>query len=280
MQKLRACRNRPSEIQRRRSTNSWCMIDICPAGPPKLMKPSFSQNQNASRKLISAGLGRSSSTADAKTLLIGFFLFRKPGEQAVEDGARSGQQKVVMGNGFTQPGQHPFDARRLDRLNTADVEVMHQGGHAVQARLLDVKTGLQGFEGHAVADVTESCIIEIKTQRVGGTVLWAVQPEDLSGGINEPADQPSAGQAVNPGTLTGCPDTALIVAKAEGRYWQVSAMGFVRRQGPADRRLKFLQGRVDLLFRLAWKVVDAGQLFVAFAQLANLLRAGERILGR
>src|SRR5690349_23148362 len=50
MQKLSACRKRPSEIQRRRSTSSWCMIAICPAGPPKLMKPSFSQNRNASEK--------------------------------------------------------------------------------------------------------------------------------------------------------------------------------------------------------------------------------------
>ena len=51
MQKLSACRNRRSPIQRRRSTSSSCMIAICPAGPPKLMKPSFSQNQNASRSV-------------------------------------------------------------------------------------------------------------------------------------------------------------------------------------------------------------------------------------
>src|SRR5262245_33635831 len=30
------------------------MIAICPAGPPKLMKPSFSQKRNASAKLIDA----------------------------------------------------------------------------------------------------------------------------------------------------------------------------------------------------------------------------------
>jgi hypothetical protein len=39
------------------------MMEICPAGPPKLMKPSFSQNQKATRKLIGSGLGRSFSTA-------------------------------------------------------------------------------------------------------------------------------------------------------------------------------------------------------------------------
>src|SRR5881394_1952179 len=51
MQKLSACRKRLSEIQRRRSTSSWCMIAICPVGPPKLMKPSFSQKRNACAKL-------------------------------------------------------------------------------------------------------------------------------------------------------------------------------------------------------------------------------------
>lgn len=78
----------------------WCMIEICPAGPPKLMNPNFSQNQNASRKLIGSGLDRSSSTADGEALIIGMFLFHELGEQAVKDGAGSSQQVVVMGNGF------------------------------------------------------------------------------------------------------------------------------------------------------------------------------------
>ncbi|MNP85220.1 hypothetical protein D3C76_1848570 [compost metagenome] len=65
------------------------------------MKPNFSQNQNASRKLIASGLDSSSSIVGAKTLFMGLFLFYKPGEQAVEDGARSSQQVVVMENGFT-----------------------------------------------------------------------------------------------------------------------------------------------------------------------------------
>ncbi|GEM_PF-6913881 len=41
-------RNGFSSIHFRRSTTSWCMMAICPAGPPKLMKPSFAQNVSAS----------------------------------------------------------------------------------------------------------------------------------------------------------------------------------------------------------------------------------------
>ncbi len=48
MQRFRAWRKRPSEIQRLRSTSSRCISEIWPAGPPKLMNPSFTQKRNAS----------------------------------------------------------------------------------------------------------------------------------------------------------------------------------------------------------------------------------------
>src|SRR6185295_19338935 len=51
MQKLSACRKRGSSIQRFSSTSMRCIIAICPAGPPKLMQPIFSQTRNASPKL-------------------------------------------------------------------------------------------------------------------------------------------------------------------------------------------------------------------------------------
>src|SRR5918994_5693856 len=50
MQKLSVLRYWLSETQRLFSTSSRCMIAIWPAGPPKLMNPSFTQNQNASQK--------------------------------------------------------------------------------------------------------------------------------------------------------------------------------------------------------------------------------------
>ena len=55
MQSFSVCRKRCSLIQRRRSTSSVCMMAICPAGPPKLLKPSFNQKQKVSAKLTAAG---------------------------------------------------------------------------------------------------------------------------------------------------------------------------------------------------------------------------------
>ena len=49
MQKLSVLRYCLSETHRFLSTSSRCMMAICPAGPPKLMNPSFTQNQNASQ---------------------------------------------------------------------------------------------------------------------------------------------------------------------------------------------------------------------------------------
>ncbi|MNF79486.1 hypothetical protein D3C85_1049520 [compost metagenome] len=91
------------------------------------------------------------------------------------------------------------------------------------------KAGLQGFEGHAVAHMTESRLIEIEAQSIGGAVLRRVQPEDLCLGINETADQPGTSQAINPRAFAGCPNTILIVTTIECRNLLVAAMGFIRR---------------------------------------------------
>src|SRR5215208_6295196 len=53
IQKFSVRKNCPSETQCFVSTNSLCMIAIWPAGPPKLINPSLTQNQKASRNLAS-----------------------------------------------------------------------------------------------------------------------------------------------------------------------------------------------------------------------------------
>jgi hypothetical protein len=46
------------------------MIEICPAGPPKLMKPSLSQKRKASRRLIGSGRRCSGSGETLKPVLL------------------------------------------------------------------------------------------------------------------------------------------------------------------------------------------------------------------
>src|SRR5438128_9781988 len=51
MQKFSACRNRDSLIHFFLSTSSPCSNAICAVGPPKLMKPNFSQKRHASENV-------------------------------------------------------------------------------------------------------------------------------------------------------------------------------------------------------------------------------------
>jgi len=75
---------------------------------------------------------------------------------------------------FHEPCQHSFDAGSLHRLNTADIEVVHQGCNAAQAGSW-ISNWLGGFEGDAVTDMAEVASSKSKP-RHRRTVYWAVDP--------------------------------------------------------------------------------------------------------
>src|SRR5688500_7883631 len=106
------------------------MIAICPAGPPKLMKPSLSQKPNASQKVTLAGTpaGRSEETAPlmqppsrfARSPRGGMnafgaavrrsrLLLLERNQQALEHARGGEQQLIVVGDGIAHAGQHPLD---------------------------------------------------------------------------------------------------------------------------------------------------------------------------
>src|SRR4051812_1454031 len=68
MQKLSACRKRGSSIHFFSSTSIRCIMAIWPAGPPKLMQPSFSQSRNAAPK---RGEASAAGTVSACTVMSG-----------------------------------------------------------------------------------------------------------------------------------------------------------------------------------------------------------------
>jgi len=72
MQKLSVLKYWLSETQRFLSTSSRCMIAIWPAGPPKLMKPSFTQNQKASQK--PTGLVCACTRCEVSVAIFTFFI--------------------------------------------------------------------------------------------------------------------------------------------------------------------------------------------------------------
>src|SRR3990167_11147350 len=106
------------------------MMEICPAGPPKLISPSLSQNQKACSRLT----GSTPASAGAMRSFIAGWFLHEGGQQAIEQAAGGVKQLVVIGEGFAQPGQHPLDAGGLHRLGAAALQVMHPGGGAPPAR--------------------------------------------------------------------------------------------------------------------------------------------------
>src|SRR5882762_8472651 len=133
MEKLRARRKSGSGTQRFWSTSSRCMIAICPAGPPKLMKPSFSQKRNASPKLThcppsSAGdaLRRRSGAGAAVSLsaIIDFFIHR--------DSTTTGKKHVQPLPAYIEGGRVSacLGGRPLLQQHTLTVKHIEQAGLA------------------------------------------------------------------------------------------------------------------------------------------------------
>src|SRR5215210_8914296 len=109
MQKFSVRRNCPSETQFFLSTNSLCMIAIWPAGPPKLINPSLTQNQKASQNLTSLLLSSSPFSPDSFEILTATYSNRGyTGGQATGSGKSTERsfckemKTVSRGNGRTR----------------------------------------------------------------------------------------------------------------------------------------------------------------------------------
>ena len=66
-------------VERRRSTNSSCSSAICPAGPPKLIKPTFSQNGQAWRRVMGAGAVAATTGSICDWVIVGAVLAKLVG---------------------------------------------------------------------------------------------------------------------------------------------------------------------------------------------------------
>eukprot|EP01036_Dinobryon_divergens_P038611 gene38610-biopygen30687 len=71
------------------------MIAICPAGPPKLMKPSLNQNARACQKLTGAGGEMAGLASGLSGLIMVGVCLAKGGPKALKNSAGLGQQFIV-----------------------------------------------------------------------------------------------------------------------------------------------------------------------------------------
>src|SRR6185312_7343147 len=96
MEKLSACMKRASSIHFFSSTRMRCIMAICPAGPPKLMQPIFSQTPKASPKLGLARACTSMSRHLGRPVVPFAGGKAQPGEQRIIDTKALLQQAMVV----------------------------------------------------------------------------------------------------------------------------------------------------------------------------------------
>jgi hypothetical protein len=132
---------------------------------------------------------------------------------------------------------------------------MHDGGDARQRGIgIQAETGGQHFEGDAAADMGEGGAVEIETERGLRALLRLVQPEEFRLAVDEAADQPGRGHAIDPEVLARGPGPPLKVGAGE-----TANLARRRQRFAAGRRFERRKGRLRLALRLAGKIIDGDQ---------------------
>ena len=208
---------------------------ICPAGPPKLMNPSFNQNQNACRKLTGWGRSSTLSTGSPVGVAVSWicvFMLCPPPRSWPGAHRRlrwRAPELVVVGNRCPQAGQDLLHPGGLRRLNATDVQEVNDGAEPVHALALQAEGGDQVFERHLCACMGKPCAIEVESQGAVWAFRWRSEPQDAGILINVAPNQPSASQSIHPRTCACRPGPPLIVVDKQPDDGAVNRMRFVRR---------------------------------------------------
>src|SRR5262245_3081367 len=124
----------------------------------------------------------------------------QPAVHEVEDTHRLREQRVIAAGLLLGPLQHRLQAFRFRRDDAADVEVVDGCADGGERRIvLESKARDQDFEGHAILHVGEFSAVVVEADRVLRTLARASDPGELRVAIDEPFDEPRAGEAIDPG---------------------------------------------------------------------------------
>src|SRR5439155_9333429 len=108
----------------------------------------------------------------------------------------------------------------------------------------------------------------IEAQCALGTVRRLGQPLKARVAIDEAADQPGAGHAIDPQAAPRCPSAALVLAEIETRDEASRLMRLIGRQQALDSLAEVHPRGFALLARFAGEVVDRSKRLVVALQLA------------
>src|SRR5258707_3076878 len=147
------------------------MIAICPAGPPKLMKPSLSQNQNASEKDTCVG-GPAAEPAPIASGAFGVVDIKE-----LDQLAGLVHEVIVIVDQPLRTPQHGLEADRFGYRYPARVEIVDDGADSLERRIaLQSEAGEQYLECHLGTDMGELGSVEIVADGALGAILRTLQP--------------------------------------------------------------------------------------------------------
>ena len=257
------------------------MIAICPAGPPKLMKPSLSQKRKASQKLTAGGAdsGRRSRRGDGASVLVSC---RAPVRTPASSPSKTPLATSTSWSSSAIASRMPASTRSTPGAS---------GGCTPPASSPCTSTPSRSSAGVSRpklassvsnvtlrADVAEGRAVEVEADRLLRAVGRRLQPDEARLRVDEAADQPGAGQTVDPGPAPRGPGATAVVGDVQPRDGALRRMRFVGRKGLREIGLELAQRGVGLALRFAREEVDRNALIERLAQLARLFqRLGRRI---
>src|SRR5262245_34807417 len=102
--------------------------------------------------------------------------------------------------------------------------------------MLKPKASCQDLERDFCSNVSELGSVEVEADRALGTILWALEPEELCAWVNEALDEPSTCETVCPGMRTSRPGAALVLCRVHllnsprRRVWFIGGQQGIRGQ--------------------------------------------------
>lgn len=228
------------------------MIAICPAGPPKLINPSLSQNQNASFRgaarayrfpLPASATPFCSSWPDLISNVV-----NRPSNS--EQAAVSNVSSSVM---LSRNPASTLSTPAASGLNPAYIKVMYQHCQTIQGIPRQPEADHQYFKGHAIVDVAEGRPIKIKPHCLCRTIVAIFKPEKLRVRIDKTPYKPCAGKPVNPWSATGCPDPVVEILRYQLCQFAADGVGLAGRDEPVNACFQFRQAKDGLRPRFTRK---------------------------
>src|SRR6185437_1038982 len=121
--------------------------------------------------------------------------------------------------------------------------------------LLEPEAREEHLESHLVAGVSELRAIEIEAYGLLRHLLDAPQPEELRLCVNEAANEPGRGDAIDPEPLAGRPGTARVLLRIAAADLVAGGVGLIRREPGIEGSFRVGQCALHLIARLAREVV-------------------------